>query len=52
MVTPIGTVRSPEGEFTIGNGGSGARTEELKASLVNIQRCRAADPYGWIHKVF
>lgn len=52
VVTPIGTVRSPEGEFTIGNGGSGARTEELKASLVNIQRCRAADPYGWIHKVF
>lgn len=52
VVTPIGTVRAPDGEFTIGNGGSGARTEELKASLVNIQRCRAADPYGWIHKVF
>ena len=52
VVTPIGTVRAPDGEFTIGNGGSGARTEELKASLVSIQRCRAADPYGWIHKVF
>lgn len=52
VVTPIGTVRAPDGEFTIGNGGSGARTEELKASLVNIQRCRAADPHGWIHKVF
>ncbi|WP_299006428.1 sigma-70 family RNA polymerase sigma factor, partial [uncultured Caulobacter sp.] len=52
MNCPIGTVRSPDGEFTIGNGGSGARTEELKTSLVNIQRGRAADPYGWIHKVF
>jgi branched-chain amino acid aminotransferase len=52
VVTPIGTVRSTDGEFTIGNGGSGARTEELKAALVDIQRCRAADPYGWIHKVF
>jgi branched-chain amino acid aminotransferase len=52
VVTPIGTVRSPEGEFTIGNGGSGARTEDLKAALVGIQRGRAADPYGWIHKVF
>ncbi len=52
VVTPIGTVRAPDGEFTIGNGGSGARTEELKASLVNIQRGRAADTYGWIHKVF
>ena len=28
------------------------RTEELKAALVDIQRGRAADPHGWIHKVF
>jgi branched-chain amino acid aminotransferase len=52
VVTPIGTVRSKDGEFRIGNGGSGAKTEELKAVLVDIQRGRAADPYGWIHKVF
>jgi len=52
VVTPIGTVRSKEGEFRIGNGGSGAKTEELKAMLVDIQRGSAADPYGWIHKVF
>src|SRR4029079_19661060 len=48
---PIGTVRAPEGEFKIGNGGSGARTEELKSALVDIQRCRAPDPHKWIHKV-
>jgi branched-chain amino acid aminotransferase len=52
VVTPIGTVRAQSGDFTIGNGGSGARTEELKAALVGIQRCRTPDPYGWIHKVF
>ena len=52
VVTAIGTVRAPEGEFKIGNGGSGARTEELKSALVEIQRSRAADPHGWIHKVF
>ena len=52
VVTPIGTVRAPEGEFKIGNGGAGARTEELKATLVDIQRCRAPDTHGWIHKVF
>jgi branched-chain amino acid aminotransferase len=52
VVTPIGTVRAPEGEFKIGNGGPGTRTEELKSALVDIQRCRAADPHGWIHKVF
>lgn len=52
VVTPIGTVRAPEGEFKIGNGGSGARTEELKAALVDIQRSRAPDPHNWVHKVF
>jgi branched-chain amino acid aminotransferase len=52
VVTPIGTVRSQDGEFTIGNGGSGARTEDLKSALVGIQRGKAADPHGWIHKVF
>ena len=52
VVTPIGTVRAREGEFTIGNGGPGARTEELKSALVDIQRGRAPDPHGWIHKVF
>lgn len=51
VVTPIGTVRSGDGEFKIGNGGAGARTEELKASLVDIQRCRAPDPHKWIHRV-
>ncbi|MEI7872842.1 MAG: branched-chain amino acid aminotransferase [Alphaproteobacteria bacterium] len=52
VVTPIGTVRAPDGEFTIGNGGSGASTEALKATLVGIQRGTTADPHGWIHKVF
>jgi branched-chain amino acid aminotransferase len=52
VVTPIGTVRAPEGEFKIGNGGSGARTEELKSALVDIQRCRVPDRHKWIHRVF
>ena len=52
VVTPIGTVRAPDGEFRIGNGGPGLRTEELKKVLVDIQRCRATDPHNWIHKVF
>jgi len=52
VVTSIGTVRAPEGEFKIGNGGAGARTEELKTALVDIQRCRAPDPHKWIHRVF
>ena len=52
VVTPIGTVRSKDGEFKIGNGGPGTQTEDLKSALVGIQRGHAADKYDWIHKVF
>jgi branched-chain amino acid aminotransferase len=52
VVTPIGTVRDPSGEFRIGNGGPGVTTSELKNALVNIQRSRAADPHKWVHRVF
>jgi branched-chain amino acid aminotransferase len=52
VVTPIGTVRSKDGEFKIGNGGPGTQTEDLKSALVGIQRGHTADKYGWIHKVF
>jgi branched-chain amino acid aminotransferase len=52
VVTPIGTVRSKDGEFKIGNGGPGTQTEDLKSALVGIQRGTAADKHGWLHKVF
>ena len=52
VLTPIGTVKTADGDFVIGNGGSGARTEKLKGALIDIQRCRATDPHGWVHKVF
>jgi branched-chain amino acid aminotransferase len=52
VITPIGTVKHPEGEFAIADGGSGAVTMALRQDLVDIQRGRAEDPYGWVHKVF
>jgi branched-chain amino acid aminotransferase len=52
VLTPIGTVRDEAGDFTIGNGGSGARTEALRKSLVGIQRGVEADPHGWVRSVF
>jgi branched-chain amino acid aminotransferase len=51
VVTPIGRVRSVEGEIVIGDGGSGATTMRLRQHLVDIQRGRAEDPYGWVHRI-
>ena len=53
VVTPIGTVRSVEGAFTIGDGGSaGPLTQALRTALVDIQRGLAPDPHGWVEKLF
>jgi branched-chain amino acid aminotransferase len=51
VITPIGTVRSLDGEFRIGDGAAGTVTSMLRQSLVDIQRGRAADKYGWVHRV-
>ncbi len=51
VITPIGLVRSPEGEFRVADGGSGAVTMRLRQELVDIQRGRAADEFGWVHRV-
>jgi branched-chain amino acid aminotransferase len=51
VITPIGRVRSVEGEIVIGDGGSGATTMRLRQQLVDIQRGRVEDPYGWVHRV-
>jgi branched-chain amino acid aminotransferase len=52
VITPIGTVRSPDGEFQVADGGSGEVTMALRRELVDIQRGRAEDPFGWVHRVF
>jgi len=51
VITPIGVVRTPDGEFKMGSGGSGEVTMALREQLVAIQRGRADDPYGWVHHV-
>jgi branched-chain amino acid aminotransferase len=51
VLTPIGVVRTADGDFTIGNGGSGERTEALRNALVDIQRGRAPDTRGWVRHV-
>ena len=51
VVTPIGTVKSPDGEFKIGAGGPGQTTLRIKQKLVDIQRGVGADPHGWVSRV-
>jgi branched-chain amino acid aminotransferase len=51
VLTPIGAVRSRVGDFTIADGGIGEVTAALRQSLLDIQRGRADDPYGWVRRV-
>jgi branched-chain amino acid aminotransferase len=51
VVTPIGAVKSTDGEFAIGGQAVGPVTTRLRAALVDIQRGEAADPYGWVEEV-
>lgn len=51
VINPVGPVRWPGGEFTVADGGPGELTMSLRAELVDLQRGRAPDPFGWVHRV-
>lgn len=51
VVTPVGTVASPAGEFHIGAGGIGQITAKMRERLVDTQHGRAADTHGWVMRV-
>jgi branched-chain amino acid aminotransferase len=51
VVTPVGSVTSADGKFTIGAGGPGQTTQRLRERLVGIQRGMATDPYGWVQRI-
>ena len=51
VITPIGTVRSASGEFTVADGGTGEVTAALRETLLDIQQGRVADPHGWVRRV-
>lgn len=51
VVNPIGQVRWPGGEFAVADGAPGEVTMALREQLVDIQRGRVADPFGWVHRL-
>ncbi|MGD9809967.1 MAG: branched-chain amino acid aminotransferase [Sphingobium sp.] len=51
VLAAIGQVKSSKGDFVIGNGGTGSRTEALRNRLTAIQRNQVPGPEGWVHKV-
>jgi len=51
VVTPIGHVADGDARFTIGTGDTGPITDRLHRALADIQRGRAPDPHGWLHRL-
>ena len=53
VIAPISKVRSPQGDFAIGDGATGGPvTKAMRTALVEIQRGLAPDPYGWVQRAF
>jgi branched-chain amino acid aminotransferase len=51
VITPVGTVKSANGEWTIGDGSPGPVTMRLREELVGIQYGQRPDPHGWVYKI-
>ena len=51
VVTPVGTVASSTGEFTIGTGGIGQMAAKMRERLVDLQQGKAEDKHGWVVRI-
>ncbi|MDK7742107.1 branched-chain amino acid aminotransferase [Helcobacillus massiliensis] len=51
VINPIGKLASEQGEWTIGDGGSGETTMALRRILTDLQYGRIADDRGWMHRL-
>jgi branched-chain amino acid aminotransferase len=48
VITPVGSVKSAENSWTVGDGEPGEVTMRLRSALLDIQTGRAADHHGWM----
>jgi branched-chain amino acid aminotransferase len=51
VVTPVGSVKSAAGEWTVGDGQPGPVTMRLREALLDVQTGRVEDPFGWVHRI-
>ena len=51
VITPVGSVKSMDGDWTQGDGQPGEVTMKLRKGLLDIQTGVAEDPHGWMHQL-
>ena len=51
VITPVGSAKYADGQFTIANGSTGEVTQRLRNALTAIQRGTAPDTHGWMTKL-
>ena len=51
VYSAVGSVVGPDGEFSIGSGGTGQITHKLREKLVGIQTGAVADASDWVMKL-
>ncbi len=49
VITPIGSVKSASGEWTVGDGTPGPVSMQLREHLTGIQTGKRDDTHGWMH---
>jgi len=51
VITPVGRVKGPSGEWAVGDGNPGPVTMRLREELLGIQYGQRPDPYDWVCKL-
>lgn len=49
VITPVGSVKAADADFTVADGRPGEVTMRLRKALLDIQTGAAVDTYGWMH---
>jgi branched-chain amino acid aminotransferase len=51
VITPVGTVKSRNGEFKVNGGEAGKFTMQLRQAILDLQHGRAEDTHGWTTRI-